>query len=130
MHFTVLCWIISSWWMYFFCQSSQTDYEYSKRGLTYVLYAVSLILLLKDWMLRLMNFRVLFPLTVIWLICLLQERSSDILIWRVERVIILFCYFNCNSIIYIFVFISFVTFIILILSLSFYHSNIRLYNKL
>ena len=51
-------------------------------------------------------------------------------LWRVERVIILFCYFNCNSIIYIFAFISFVTFIILILSLSFYHSNIRLYNKL
>ena len=51
-------------------------------------------------------------------------------VWRVERVIILFCYFNCNSIIYIFVFISFVTFIILILSVSFYDSNIRLYNKL
>ena len=51
-------------------------------------------------------------------------------LWRVERVIILCCYFNCNSIIYIFVFTSFVTFIILILSLSFYHSNIRLYNKL
>ena len=51
-------------------------------------------------------------------------------IWRVERVIILFCYFNCNSIIYIFVYISFVTFIILTLSLSFYHSNIRLYNIL
>ena len=51
-------------------------------------------------------------------------------LWRVERVIILFCYFNCNSIIYIFVFISFVTFIILILSLSVYHSNIRLYNRL
>ena len=31
-------------------------------------------------------------------------------VWRVERVIILFGYFNCNSIIYIFVFISFVTF--------------------
>ena len=46
-------------------------------------------------------------------------------VWRVERVINLFCYFNCNSIIYIFVFISFVTFIILILSLSFYHSNIK-----
>ena len=51
-------------------------------------------------------------------------------IWRVERVIILFCYFNCSSIIYISVFISFVAFIILILCLSFYHSNIRLYNKL
>ena len=121
----------------FFCQGSQTDDEYSKRGLTYVLYAVSLILLLKVWMLRLINFRVLwfltvpcsccpylyfgsaimlvtyfskllsiyvfsyfpfgfegrmwdlivsvpdhclsfyFPLTVIWLLCLLQERSSD-----------------------------------------------------
>ena len=47
-----------------------------------------------------------------------------------RKVIILFCYLNCNSIIYIFVFISSVTFIILILSLSFYHSNIRLYNKL
>ena len=44
------------------------------RGLKYVLYAVSLILLLKIWMLRLINFRVMFPLTVIWLICLLQER--------------------------------------------------------
>ena len=49
-------------------------------------------------------------------------------LWRVKRVIILFCYFNCNSSIYIFVVISFVTFIILILSLSFYHSNIRLDN--
>ena len=39
------------------------------------------------------------------------------------------CYFNCSSIIYIFVFIRFVTFIISILSLSFYHSNIRLYNN-
>ena len=47
---------------------SQTDDEYSKRGLTYVLYAVSLILLLKVWMLRLINFRVFFALTVIWLI--------------------------------------------------------------
>ena len=47
-----------------------------------------------------------------------------------RKVIILFYYLNCNSIIYIFVFISSVTFIILILSLSFYHSNIRLYNKL
>ena len=52
------------------------------------------------------------------------------MLWRVERVIILFCYFNSNSIIYIFVILVFVTFIILILSLSFYHSNIRLYNKL
>ena len=49
-------------------------------------------------------------------------------LWRVERVIILFCYFNCNSSIYIYVFIIFVTFIIIILSLPFYHSNIRLYN--
>ena len=55
---------------------------------------------------------------------------QNISLWRVERVIILFCYFNCSSIIYIFAFISFVTFIILILSLLFYHSNIRLYNKL
>ena len=53
--------------------------------------------------------------------CLLCSDTGKIsicvrLLWRVERVIILFCYFNCNSIIYIFVFISFVTFIILILS--------------
>ena len=59
-----------------------------------------------------------------------RNRERGWYLWRVERVIILFCYFNCNSIIYIFVFISFVTFIILILSLSFYHSNIRLYNIL
>ena len=52
------------------------------------------------------------------------------MLWRVEKVIILFCYFNCNSIIYIFVLLVFVTFIILFLFLSFYHSNIRLYNKL
>ena len=62
-----------------------------------------------------------------------SDQSSNIapdawFLWRVERVIILFCYFNCNSIIYIFVFTSFVTFIILILSLSFYHSNIRVYS--
>ena len=62
-----------------------------------------------------------------WLRLIHGKKSA---LWRAERVIILFCYFNCNSIIYIFVFISFVTFIILILSLSFYHSNIRLYNKL
>ena len=41
-------------------------------------------------------------------------------LWRVERVIILFCYFNCNSCIYIlvfvFVFVFFVTFTIFILS--------------
>ena len=30
-------------------------------------------------MFLLMNFRVLFPLAVVWLICLLQERSSDML---------------------------------------------------
>ena len=37
-------------------------------------------------------------------------------IWRVERVIILFYYFICNSSIYILVFNIFVTFTILILS--------------
>ena len=58
----------------------------------------------------------------------LNDRADRL--WRVKRVIILFCYFNCNSIIYIFVLLVFVTFIILILPLSFYHSNIRLYNKL
>ena len=62
--------------------------------------------------------------------CIVKGLNCSVYLWRVERVIILFCYFNCNSIIYIFIFISFVTFIILILSLSFYHSNIRLYNKL
>ena len=64
-------------------------------------------------------------------VCVANKQMHDkhIDLWRVKRVIILFCYFICNSIIYIFVFISFVTFIILILSLSFYHSNIRLYNK-
>ena len=38
------------------------------------------------------------------------------LIWRVEKVIILFCYSICNSSIYILVFNIFVTFTILILS--------------
>ena len=37
-------------------------------------------------------------------------------VWRVERVIILFCYFICNSSIYILVFDIFVSFTILILS--------------
>ena len=37
-------------------------------------------------------------------------------LWRVERVIILFCYSICNSSIYILVFNIFVTFTILILS--------------
>ena len=68
--------------------------------------------------------------TKYWIDLFRATGFTGIKLWRVERVIILFCYFNCNLIIYIFVFTSFVTFIILILSLSFYHSNIRLYNKL
>ena len=48
------------------------------------------------------------------------------LLWRVERVIILVCYLNCNSSIYIFVFIIFVTCSILNSSFSFYYSNVRL----
>ena len=48
---------------------------------------------------------------------LIANLTRGIAIWRVERVIILFCYFNCNSSIYILVFNKFVTFTILILSL-------------
>ena len=47
-------------------------------------------------------------------------------LWRVERVIVLFCYSIGNSSIYILVFNIFVTFTILILSFLFYHCNIRL----
>ena len=43
------------------------DAEYSRRGLTYVLKANSLIFLLCVWMFLLINFRVLLPLVVSWL---------------------------------------------------------------
>ena len=38
------------------------------------------------------------------MICLVEDYSRNIFVWRVERVIILFCYFICNSSIYILVF--------------------------
>ena len=44
-------------------------------------------------------------------------------IWRVERVIILFCYFNCNSSIYLFIGIHFFFFFLLLLLFLFYLSN-------
>ena len=56
--------------------------EYSRRGLTYVLKADSLIFLLCVWMFLLMNFRVLLPLVVSWLMCLVHDKSSEILTRR------------------------------------------------
>ena len=44
-------------------------------------------------------------------------------LWRVERVIILFCYFNCNSSIYILVFFFFFFVCVLLLLFLFYLSN-------
>ena len=55
------------------------DAEYSRRGLTYVLKADSLIFLLCVWMFLLINFRMLLPLVVSWLMCLVQDKSSEIL---------------------------------------------------
>ena len=55
------------------------DAEYSRRGLTYVLKADSLIFLLCVWMFLLINFRVLLPLVVSWLMCSVHDKSSEIL---------------------------------------------------
>ena len=55
------------------------DAEYSRRGLTYVLKADSLTFLLCVWMFLLINFRVLLPLVVSWLMCLVHDKSSEIL---------------------------------------------------
>ena len=54
------------------------DAEYSRRGLTYVLKADSLIFLLCVWMFLLINSRVLLPLVVSWLMCLVHDKSSEI----------------------------------------------------
>ena len=71
------------------------DAEYSRRGLTYVLKADSLIFLLCVWMFLLTNFRVLLPIVVSWLMCLVHDKSSEILTpryltffvdWRVRPV--------------------------------------------
>ena len=59
------------------------DAEYSRRGLTYVLKADSLIFLLCVWMFLLINFRVLLPLVVSWLMCLVHDKSSEILTHKV-----------------------------------------------
>ena len=55
------------------------DAEYSRRGLTSILKAYSLIFLLCVWMFLLINFRVLLPLVVSWLMCLGHDKSSEIL---------------------------------------------------
>ena len=58
------------------------DAENSRKGLTYVLKADSLIFLLYVWMFLLINFRVLLPLVVSWLMCLVHDKSSEILTVR------------------------------------------------
>ena len=47
-------------------------------------------------MFLLMNFRVLFPLAVVWLICLLQDRSSDIFSPRYFAFLVVLSFILCS----------------------------------
>ena len=66
-------------YVFFFCQESHTEAEYSTKGRPYVLYADFFSLGLLVWMLRLMNFNELLVFIVIWLMCFAHDKSREIL---------------------------------------------------